>query len=62
MNKIELGNISRFKTQHQYCYDTYKKDSSKFKITLKSTGIGESVVIKCCACKERENVTDIGAW
>jgi hypothetical protein len=62
MNKIELEKIYEFKMQHEYCYYEHKKDASKFKIILKATGIGESVVIKCCACKERENVTDYGDW
>ena len=62
MNKKELEAIEEFKMQHEYCYHTHNKDASKYKITLKSTGIGESVVIKCCSCKDKKNVTDYSAW
>lgn len=62
MNKKELEAIEEFKMQHEYCYHTHNKDASKYKITLKATGIGESVVIKCCSCKDKKNVTDYGSW
>ena len=62
MNKNELEAIEEFKMQHEYCYNTHNKDASKYKITLKATGIGESVVIKCCSCKDKKNVTDYSAW
>ena len=62
MNKKELEAIEEFKMQHEYCYHTHNKDASKYKITLKATGIGESVVIKCCSCKDKKNVTDYSAW
>lgn len=62
MTKNELAAIEEFKMQHEYCYYNHNKPASKYKIILESAGIGETVVIKCCSCKDKKDVTDIGSW
>jgi hypothetical protein len=64
MTPKELAEIDKFKNSHynSRCYTKNGTDAIKFKITIKATGIGESVKIKCCGCKEKLDVTDIDSW
>jgi hypothetical protein len=55
LNQIELERLMKFRDKHTKC-------STKIKVTIFATDIGDGLVVKCCGCKKKKDITDYDSW
>lgn len=63
--KAEQDAFETFEARHYKCMNKGKpkyRGSQSINIHLRSTGIGVAVIVKCCHCGLKENISDYDNW
>lgn len=62
LNLIELARLKAFKDKHAESCPGISTIGGKFTYIFTPTGIGTAIVVRCNACGEEEDITDINSW
>lgn len=60
LTKVERQEAEKFIKEHSSCKNNTFE--GKFSYIITPTGIGDCVAIKCNACKEVREITDVESW
>lgn len=61
LSENEKKEFLEFKEKHKDCEFT-STTGGKFAFTIVPTGLGDVVIVKCNACGETRDITDISGW
>ena len=62
LSPIELARLKAFKDKHAESCPGITTIGGKFTYIFTPTGIGTAVVVRCNACGEEKDITDIDSW
>lgn len=62
LSPIELARLKAFKDKHAESCPGITTIGGKFTYIFTPTGIGTAVVVRCNACGEEKDITDVDSW
>lgn len=62
LDPIELARLTAFKEKHAESCPAITAIGGKFTYIFTPTGIGTAIVVRCNACGEEKDITDVNSW
>lgn len=62
LDLIEQGRLEAFKEKHAESCPGITTIGGKFTYIFTPTGIGTAIIVRCNACGEEKDITDVDSW
>ena len=62
LDLIEQGRLQAFKEKHAKSCPGISTIGGKFTYIFTPTGVGTAIVVRCNACGEEKDITDVDSW
>ena len=62
LDPVELARLTAFKEKHAKSCPAITTIGGKFTYIFTPTGVGTAIVVRCNACGEEKDITDVDSW